>query len=134
MPAATSSRTGALGEQAFKTYFLERGIFVAEPLYDLHKTDLIAEWDDRLVKINVKTFSPYRNKYNVRLTCGGHNLRRSYQSTEIDFFGLVCLEHDAFWMVPIHDVAGRTSITWIPDHLRQYKKLSTFDLQPYRIK
>ena len=134
MPAATSSRTGALGEQAFKTYFLERGIFVAEPLYDLHKTDLIAEWDDRLVKINVKTLSHCRNtnRYVVNVSCGRD--RRCYKNTEIDFIGLVCLDLDAFWMVPTQELGGRTSITWIPEHLRQYRKLSSFDLQPYRIK
>tara|TARA_B100000475_G_C14745362_1_gene208119 strand:- start:108 stop:515 length:408 start_codon:yes stop_codon:yes gene_type:complete len=135
LPAATAALTGALGETAFKQYFLQQGCFVAAPVYDLWKTDFVIEWEGRLNKVNVKTMSKAPNAYHVQLQTGGAVRRRTYREGEIDYFGVVNLEYDKIWMIPLADVQGRTLISWIPPERRK-NKLSkrAINWDQYRIK
>ena len=82
---------------------------MAAPIFDLWKTDFVMEWEGRLIKVNVKTMSKAPNAYHVTLQTGG----------AIDFFGIVNLEYDHIWMVPLEAVAHRTLVSWIPDSKRK---------------
>ncbi len=104
-------------------------------MYDLWKTDFVIEWEGALNKVNVKTMSKAPNAYHVQLQTGGAIRRRTYREGEIDYFGIVNLEYEKIWMVPLADVKGRTLISWIPPERRKNKiskRAINWDL--YRIK
>ena len=108
---------------------------MATPVYDLWKTDFVIEWDGRLTKVNVKTMSKAPNAYHVQLQAGGVNNRRLYKEGEIDYFGIVNLEYDHIWMVPLEAVAHRTLISWIPPEKRVNRvSRRAFPWDLYRIK
>ena len=92
---------------------------MAAPIFDLWKTDFVMEWEGRLVKVNVKTMSKAPNAYHVTLQTGGATKRRLYREGEIDYFGIVNLDYDHIWMVPLEAVAHRTLVSWIPDSKRK---------------
>lgn len=92
---------------------------MAAPVYDLWKTDFVIEWEGRLIKVNVKTMSKAPNAYHVQLQTGGAKNRRLYRVGEIDFFGIVNLEYNHIWMVPLEAVQHRTLISWIPPDKRK---------------
>tara|TARA_B100001059_G_scaffold236685_1_gene289054 strand:- start:9200 stop:9559 length:360 start_codon:yes stop_codon:yes gene_type:complete len=117
-------------------HFLAQGCFISAPVYDIWKTDFVIEWQGKLVKVNVKTMSQAPHAYHVQLqTGGGGGNRRLYRPGEIDYFGIVNLEYEMIWLVPLDAVEGRTLISWIPDQLRKRKIAKrAFKFEPYRIK
>jgi len=137
LPSATSGLTGALGEMTFERHFTAEGRFMAIPRFDLHKTDFVLEWNDTLVKVQVKTMSQQNdtNTYSVAINTTRKGLKRQpYKRGEIDYFGIVNLDYDHIYMVPLQATGARYALTWTPPDLRKYKKRSAFDWNQYRIK
>lgn len=118
----------------FEGYFLEQGIFIAAPKHDLHRVDYVVEWKEQLVRVNVKTlhWDPRNRvfKAETRTSCPGGT--RPYTSDEIDYFGVVSLEHNLIWMVPLSAVKA-TSLCWHPPHKTHRKRFDSFNWDPYLI-
>ena len=116
-------------------HFLAQGCFISAPVYDIWRTDFVIEWQEKLVKVNVKTMSQAPHNFHVQLQTGAAGKKRLYKPCEIDYFGIVNLEYEMIWLVPLDAVEGRTLITWIPDQLRKRKIAKcAFKFDPYRIK
>ena len=136
LPADTASLTGSLGEITFERYHLSMGRLIARPRADVFRVDYVMEWNDQLVKVNVKTMSrqSHKNAFTTTLTVSRGGRRATYFPTDIDFFGVVNLEYDKIWMLPLAATVGKRCLAWVPSELRKYKRKSTFDWDKYQIK
>lgn len=138
------SFTGAKGEHLFEGYFLEQGTFIAAPKHDLHRVDFVVEWNERLVRVNVKTMylvtnnggsSVSKEYYECSLkTSNGskRNRKRKYLPGEIDYFGIVSLEYQRIWMVP-RDAVSVSKLMWHPPGKFHRKRVNSFNWDPYLI-
>ena len=126
-----------MGEHRFEGYLLDNGIFWAKPDKDMYRIDYIVEWNDQLVRVNVKTL--HRRGARGRkgeFTCstctscpGGSRL---YTPDEIDYFGVVSLEYDHIWMVPLSATAG-FYLRWHSPEKKHRKRVDSFNWDPYLI-
>jgi len=122
----------------FERHFMAEGCFMATPRFDLHKTDFVLEWKESLVKVQVKTMSQQRgeNTYTINIATSrkGFQCRQPYRQGEIDYFGVVNLDYEQIWMVPLAATCGKSVLSWTPPDLRKRTKRTAFDWDPYRIK
>ena len=128
---------GSLGEMAFESHFFKEGYLIAAPRFDLFKVDFILEWDNTLVKVQVKTMSRRNksNSYSTNLsTTRGGNKWQAYTPDEIDYFGVVNLDYGNIWLIPVDATKDKATLTWIAPKLRQHKRQATFNWDKYLIK
>ena len=123
----------------FERHFLGEGCLVAKPRIDLYKVDFVLEWEGRLVKVQVKTMSHQsggKGWYNATISTSrkGHTQPQPYREGELDYFGIVNLDFEHIWMVPLKATENKRCLCWIPPGTRKFKKHSAFDWDPYRIK
>ena len=113
--SSLSKRIGNLGEIKVISKFIEYDIPVYIPFGDCEKADLIAEFNGKLNKIQVKTSIEAKNgkmKFNLS-SCTFHRkngVRHIYNKNEIDYFACYNIERDKVFLLPI-EFAPATSIT-----------------------
>ena len=138
LPAEDSTLTGDLGELTFERHFLSQRCLIARPRSDVFRVDYLLEWNGHIVKINVKTMSRQMqgngNTFTTTLTASKNGRRATYIPTDIDYFGVVNLEYDRIWMVPLSATIGKTGLAWVPPDLRKRTKRTAFDWDKYQIK
>ena len=135
--SSSESHIGSRGEHRFESYFLDNGIFLAKPDKDLFRIDYIVEWNDQLVRVNVKTLhrrgARGRKGEFMCSTCttspGGFRL---YTPDEIDYFGVVSLEYDHIWMIPLAAARG-FDLKWHSPEKKHRKRVDSFNWDPYLI-
>lgn len=135
--SAKESHRGAQGEHFFEGYFLKQGIFIAAPKHDLHRVDYVVEWNEQLVRVNVKTLHRRGKRgLNGEFTCGlttsSSDGARRYTPNEIDYFGVVSLEYGHIWMIPLSSTKGKALI-WHSPQKKHRKRVDSFDWDPYLI-
>ena len=109
-----SKRLGNIGEAKAIAAFVENQIPVYLPFGDNEKADLIAEFNGKLNKIQVKSSEKAEDGkmiFNlVSSTAHRKNgVKHIYTSDEIDFFVCYNLERDKLFLIPIEE-APSTSI------------------------
>lgn len=110
-----SKRIGNLGEIKVISKFVEYDIPVYIPFGDCEKADLIAEFNEKLQKIQVKTSVKTKNGTMmfdlVSSTSHRKNgVRHKYTKDEIDYFACYNIERDKVFLIPIEE-APSTAIT-----------------------
>lgn len=110
-----TKRLGNIGEVKAISKFVEMQIPVYLPFGDIEKADLIAEFNGKLNKIQVKTSESFENNsFQVDLTSSTirkHlDYRHKYTSDEIDYFVIYNLQSDILLIFPIKDLEGRSTI------------------------
>lgn len=103
-----SKRIGNIGEAKVLAKFVEMGIPIYIPFGDDEKADLVAEFNGKLNKIQVKTSIKYKNGCSIfdltsstaHRTNGG---RRKYSNSEIDYFALYSLDRDKIYLMKAPD-------------------------------
>ena len=103
-----SKRIGNIGEAKVIAKFVEMGIPIYIPFGDDEKADLIAEFDGKLNKIQVKTSIKSKNGCSIfDLTSStAHRTngeRRKYLNSEIDYFALYSLDRDKIYLMKVPD-------------------------------
>lgn len=103
-----SKRIGNIGEVKVLAKFVEMGIPIYIPFGDDEKADLIAEFDGKLNKIQVKTSIKSKNGCSIfDLTSStAHRTngeRRKYLNSEIDYFALYSLDRDKIYLMKVPD-------------------------------
>ena len=103
-----SKRIGNIGEAKVLAKFVEMGIPIYIPFGDDEKADLIAEFDGKLNKIQVKTSIKSKNGCSIfDLTSStAHRTngeRRKYLNSEIDYFALYSLDRDKIYLMKVTD-------------------------------
>ena len=131
----SASHKGAQGEHLFEGHFLQKGVFIATPKYDLHRVDYVVEWQGQLAKVNVKTLHhhPKQNVWRAetKTSCPGGT--RPYAADEIDYFGVVSIEYGHIWMVPLSSTHGVKTLQWHHPSKHFRKRTDSFKWDQYLI-
>ena len=131
-----TKRLGNIGEAKTLAKFTELEVPVYQPFGDVEKSDLIAEFNGKLNKIQVKTSEKFEDDSFV-VSLKSSTIRKqldyyhTYTSDEVDYFSIYNLESDTLLLVPIERLEGKTAlkvnIPFVPTH-NQYE---SFDWQDY---
>ena len=108
-----SKAIGNIGEAKILSKFAEYGISVYVPFGDNEKSDLIAEFDGKLNKIQVKTSVKAENgKMVFDLTSVKSNSkkysRHIYTNREIDYFACYNIARDKSFLISVNDAPNTT--------------------------
>lgn len=102
-----TSSIGNIGQAKVLTKFTELGVPVYTPFGEGYIVDLIAEFNGKLNKIQIKTTEKLHDNsymtFKITRQDGFHGTRKSYTKDEIDYFALYCVETDIVLLVPIED-------------------------------
>lgn len=109
---------GDIGEAKVLCEFIELGIQVYLPYGENSKVDIVANFNNKLNKIQVKTCSHTIDdgKYNVylkntSLRSDGNSVVSLPTKEDIDFFAIYCLEREKPILVPFELLENKKSIT-----------------------
>lgn len=102
-----SSQLGNIGEARVLSEFLKLGIPCYIPYGDGNTADLIAQFNNKLNRIQVKTTKSLNNsgamEWAVTRQEGFHGNRVQYNVEDIDYFAFYCLETDIVCLVPFDE-------------------------------
>ena len=104
---------GNIGEAKVLCKFVELGIPVYLPFGDNEKSDLIADFNGKLNRIQVKTsLKAEDGKMIFSLTSSTmhrkNGVKHIYTEDEIDYFALYNIERDKLFLVPVSQVPNTT--------------------------
>lgn len=111
-----SKRIGNIGEAKVLCKFVELGIPVYIPFGDNEKADLIAEFNGKLNKIQVKTSQKaIDGKMEFQVASATSTSRKGdtihyYTNDEVDYFALYNIERDKIFLVPFKECSSRAFI------------------------
>ena len=110
-----SKRVGNIGEACILAEFVKMQIPVYIPFGDLEKSDLIAEFNGKLNKIQIKTCEKFENnQFEVSLKSStlrhGKDYYHTYDESEIDYFAVYNVPTQTALLLPISEFSGRTAV------------------------
>ena len=106
-----SKAKGNIGEMAVAKDLMLKGYAVFYELGDLSKVDLIAEKDNKLVKIQVKTtWKTSQGKISANIRSSGPGYEYSYTKKEIDFIACYAADRDLVLYVPVAEIIDECKI------------------------
>lgn len=102
-----SSQLGNIGEARVLSEFVKLGIPCYLPYGDGSTTDLIAQFNNKLNRIQIKTTASLNKagamEWKVTRQEGYHGSRAQYKVEDIDYFAFYCLETDIVCLVPFDE-------------------------------
>lgn len=102
-----TSQLGNIGEVRVLAEFVKLGIPCYLPYGDGNTVDLIAEFNGKLNRIQIKTTATLNKvgamEWKVTRQAGYHGSREAYQADEIDYFAFYCVETDIVCLVPFDE-------------------------------
>ena len=102
-----TSAIGNIGQVKTLSKFVELGVPVFTPFGEGYTADLIADFNGKLNRIQVKTTeSLHDNSYmfwRITRQDGYHGDKKKYTKEEVDYFALYCVETDILCLVPIEN-------------------------------
>ena len=119
-----SKQKGNIGEAIVLAEFTKRGIQCSIPYGDNARYDLIAEFNGKLNKIQVKYCNQQLIGNSINCPCASstnHTTNKHYTTYEkdIDYFAFYIKEWDVCCLVPIEDIGTHKQI-----HLRKDEPLT----------
>lgn len=104
-----SKRIGNIGEAKVLAKFVEMGMTVYIPFGDNEKADLVAEFNGKLNKIQIKTSVKSNNGCSMfHLTSSTahrtNGSRHKYSINEIDYFALYSLDRDKIYLMKVPEI------------------------------
>jgi hypothetical protein len=112
-----SKRKGLMAELIFVAKAISMGFAVLKPYGDHEPYDLVVEGNGRLFRIQVKSvYTTARWGYSV-IAVRRHPRQPvfRYSPQEIDFIAAYVVPHDAWYIVPLFEVASCTQIHLYPE-------------------
>ena len=111
----TSNQKGNLGEVRVLSEFVKLGIQCYLPYGDGSTVDLIANFNGKLNRIQIKTIE-HLNKsgameWKITRQDGYHGNRISYSLDDIDYFAFYCIETDIVCLIPYDKDFPSTTIS-----------------------
>ena len=110
-----SSQIGNIGEVRVLSEFIKLGIPCYIPYGDGNICDLIADFNGKLNKIQIKTCQSLNKsgamEWKVTRQEGYHGSRMQYDYNDIDYFGLYCIETDEVCLFPYDENCPKTTIS-----------------------
>lgn len=99
-----TSNIGNIGQAKVIAKFVELGIPVFTPFGEGYTTDLIADFNGKLNKIQIKTTENLHDDcymvWKITHQQGYHGTRIKYTADEVDYFALYCIETNILCLVP----------------------------------
>ena len=135
----TPKQLGNIGEAKALAQFVQMTIPVYLAFGDNEKSDMIADFNGKLQRIQVKSSKHVKdNKIIFSLvsstTHRNNGTKYFYTKDEVDYFVLYNLETDLLLIIPLEDVEGRSEVSFKLEYkpsTNQYKTLNwkdyTFD-------
>lgn len=110
-----SKEKGNIGEAIVLAEFVKRGIQVSIPFGDNARYDLIAEFNGRLNKIQVKYCNDLSKNNSIVCPCSSSlnhttNKNRTTYEEDIDYFAFYLVPWDMCILVPIEKVGSKKSM------------------------
>ena len=107
-----SKAKGNIGEGVVLSEFVKRGIQVSIPFGDNARYDLIAEFNGKLNKIQVKYCNEINEAWSIICNCissTNHTTNKHYTTYEndIDYFAFYLVPLDRTILVPIEDIGTK---------------------------
>lgn len=110
-----TKRKGELSELAFVYKAVSMGFGVAKPYGDSERFDFIVSSGRRLWRVQVKsTYKRGKHGYCVHAYGNRNRGTEMYTPEEIDFIAVYLVPEDAWYLVPIDAVGGRSSLFFYP--------------------
>lgn len=131
----TTKQLGNIGEAKALAKLVSMNIPVYVSFGDNEKADLVADFNGKLNKLQVKTSEKLEDgKFTTSLKSSTIrnqvNYAHKYDSSEIDYFVVYNLESDILLMLPIEEFEHRNAVTfripYVETH-NQYKSLNYED-------
>jgi hypothetical protein len=112
-----SKRKGMMAELIFVVKAASMGFAVSKPYGDSEPYDLIVEQNGRVFRIQVKSvFTTSRWGYSISVARNrAHKPIVPYSAQEIDFLAAYVVAHDAWYIVPVSEIAGLAHIRLYPE-------------------
>jgi PD-(D/E)XK endonuclease len=112
-----SKRKGMMAELIFVVKAASMGFAVSKPYGDSEPYDLIVEHNGRVFRIQVKSvFTTSRWGYSVSVARNRqHKPIVPYSAQEIDFLAAYVVAHDAWYIVPVAELANLSHIRLYPE-------------------
>jgi hypothetical protein len=115
LPLVNRREQGDFGELSAATWFVEQGALIALPFGHSPDWDLIAEFPNRMVRIQVKTTGCFRNgRWEVAICTRGGNqswngVVKRFSSDRCDYL-FVHVADGRRWLIPSEDVDAGTGV------------------------
>lgn len=128
---------GNVGEAKTLSKFVELGIPVYIPFGDNEKSDLIAEFNGKLNKIQCKTsLSIKDNKICFSLVSSTfhrkNGVKHVYSNDEIDYFSLYNIETNILLLIPIETIEGMKSISFrVPFKEGKHNQFQNYNFEDF---
>lgn len=111
-----SKRKGVIAELIFVVKAASMGFAVSKPYGDSEPYDLVIEENGRLFRIQVKSvFTTSRWGYGVSVARKRQQKPAQYSVREIDFIAAYVVAHDAWYIIPVAEIASLTNIRLYPE-------------------
>jgi hypothetical protein len=112
-----SKRKGMMAELIFVVKAASMGFAVSKPYGDSEPYDLVIEENGRLLRIQVKSvFTTARWGYCIAVAHHAlHHPMVQYSAQEIDFIAAYVVAHDAWYVVPVAEIASLGHIRLYPE-------------------
>jgi hypothetical protein len=115
MTKLTTSRKGAAAEMEIAAAFIRLGLVVLWPLCEGGRYDLVVDTGERMLRIQCKWASRKADVLTARCVTSRHTpsgyRRTTYSADEIDAVAIYSPATDACYLIPIHEVADRKTIS-----------------------
>lgn len=137
LPAMTTKQLGNIGEAKALSKFVELQVPVYQAFGDNEKSDLIADFNGKLQRIQVKTSEKCEDgKITFSLVSSTmhrkNGVRHKYTKEEVDYFALYNLATNILLLIPIELVLGRITVSFRIDGSKthnQYNNLNWRDFE-----
>lgn len=111
----TTTQKGNIGEVRVLSEFVKLGIQCYLPYGDGSTVDLIAEFNGKLNRIQIKTTQKIGSsgamEWKVTKQEGYHGSRVNYNLNDIDYFAFYCIETDIVCLVPYDENFPKSTIS-----------------------
>jgi hypothetical protein len=109
------AQQGDLGEAAFLYTAISLNFVVAKPHGYSHCYDFIVDGESGLWRVQVKTCATIVNRvYRVRICHRKDGVPTAYTASEIDFAAAYIIPEQTWYVVPVPEVVGHTSLCFRP--------------------
>ena len=121
------TRRGDLGEVAFVHKAMSLGFVVAKPYGQMHRYDFMVEGGPNIWRIQVKTSTCVRDgRYQLCVQRIIHRRVVAYKKSELDFVVAYLIPEQAWYILPITEIAGRRSLLLAPPGFRGKNPLAQY--------
>ena len=106
-----TTNIGNIGQATIINKFISLGVPVFIPFGEGYRADVIADFNGKLNKIQIKTTEIVHDAsymvWNLSHQERFHGHHVKYKSDEVDYFALFCIENSVMCLIPFSESLGR---------------------------